>query len=74
MYAIIITRLQILCLYSQTVLLEKKKLLQQWNNTLIGMRRRDEAYAAILSAMGYTASKIIVNPCLGVRTPQLHHH
>ena len=35
----------------QTVLLEKKRLLQQWNSTLIGMRRRDEAYAAMLTAV-----------------------
>lgn len=34
----------------EVVLLEKKRLIQQWNNTLIGMRRRDEAYAAMLEA------------------------
>lgn len=37
--------------FIQVVLLEKKKLIQQWNNTLIGMRRRDEAYAAMMSAV-----------------------
>ena len=35
----------------QTILPEKKKLLQQWNSTLVGVRRRDEAYAAMLTAI-----------------------
>ena len=37
--------------HKQTVYLEKKKLLQQWNNSLIGMRRRDEAYSAMITAV-----------------------
>ena len=40
-------------LFLQTVHLEKKKLLQQWNNSLIGMRRRDEAYSAMVAAVKY---------------------
>lgn len=32
-------------------MLEKKKLFQQWNNTLVGMRRRDEAYSAMVVAV-----------------------
>ena len=39
------------CLVTQGVQLEKKKLLQQWSNTLIGMRRRDEGYAALTTAI-----------------------
>ncbi|KAG9473612.1 hypothetical protein GDO78_004095, partial [Eleutherodactylus coqui] len=31
--------------------LEKKQLLQQWNSSLIGMTRRDEAYAALQEAL-----------------------
>ena len=31
-------------------MLEKRKLMHQWNNSLIGMRRRDEAYSAMLTA------------------------
>lgn len=33
------------------ICLEKKQLLQQWNSSLIGMTRRDEAYAAIQKAL-----------------------
>ncbi|CAI8056769.1 Coiled-coil domain-containing protein 40 [Geodia barretti] len=42
----------------EALLLEKKKLLQQWNSTLIGMRRRDEAYAAILAAVSVQKQQI----------------
>ena len=49
------------CYVIQTVILEKKKLLQQWNSTLIGMRRRDEAYAAMLVAIKYV---IYIYMCL----------
>ena len=31
--------------------LEKKQLFQQWNSSLIGMRRRDEAHAAMQEAL-----------------------
>ena len=36
--------------------MEKKKLLQQWNSSLIGMARRDEAYSAMLAAMKWDIS------------------
>ena len=35
----------------EAVLLEKKKLLQQWQTSLIGMQRRDEAKAAMNKAV-----------------------
>ena len=35
----------------EAVLLEKKKLLQQWQTSLIGMQRRDEAKAAMNQAV-----------------------
>lgn len=46
-------------MHVKTVQLEKKKLLQQWNNTLIGMRRRDEAYAAMVSAIKYVYTDLV---------------
>ena len=36
-----------------TINLEKKQLYQQWNSSLIGMRRRDEAHAAMMEALKY---------------------
>ncbi|KAL5473502.1 hypothetical protein EMCRGX_G027992 [Ephydatia muelleri] len=39
--------------------MEKKKLLQQWNSSLIGMARRDEAYSAMLAAMNLQKQQII---------------
>ena len=44
----------------QALMLEKKKLLQQWNSTLIGMRRRDEAYAAMLAAVRSAEPLLII--------------
>lgn len=35
----------------QSINLEKKQLFQQWNSSLIGMRRRDEAHAAMQEAL-----------------------
>ena len=37
--------------YVQALQLEKKQLTQQWYSSLIGMRRRDEAYAAMQEAL-----------------------
>ena len=31
--------------------MERKQLLQQWNSSLVGMRRRDDAYTAMLEAL-----------------------
>ena len=39
----------------EAVLLEKKKLLQQWQTSLIGMQRRDEAKAAMNKAVELVA-------------------
>ncbi|XP_056406037.1 coiled-coil domain-containing protein 40 [Hyla sarda] len=35
----------------EAICLEKKQLLQQWNSSLVGMTRRDEAYAAMQEAL-----------------------
>ena len=35
----------------ESITLEKKQLFQQWNSSLIGMRRRDEAHAAMSEAL-----------------------
>lgn len=35
----------------QAIHLEKKQLFQQWNSSLIGMRRRDEAHSAMQEAL-----------------------
>lgn len=35
----------------ENISLEKKQLFQQWNSSLIGMRRRDEAHSAMLEAL-----------------------
>lgn len=35
----------------QAIGVEKKQLFQQWNSSLIGMRRRDEAHAAMQEAL-----------------------
>ncbi|XP_076453125.1 coiled-coil domain-containing protein 40-like [Babylonia areolata] len=39
--------------------LEKKQLYQQWNSSLIGMRRRDEAHAAMQEALYQQEQKIL---------------
>jgi hypothetical protein len=39
------------CWWFQAIGLEKKQLYQQWNSSLIGMRRRDEAHAAMQEAL-----------------------
>ncbi|XP_040291044.1 coiled-coil domain-containing protein 40 isoform X1 [Bufo bufo] len=39
--------------------LEKKQLLQQWNSSLIGMTRRDEAYAAIQEALSLAQQELL---------------
>ncbi|XP_025098485.1 coiled-coil domain-containing protein 40-like isoform X2 [Pomacea canaliculata] len=38
---------------------EKKQLFQQWNSSLIGMRRRDEAHAAMQEALDKQEQKIL---------------
>lgn len=44
-------KIYILYIYVQALQLEKKQLTQQWYSSLIGMRRRDEAYAAMQEAL-----------------------
>ncbi|KAG8565046.1 hypothetical protein GDO81_012688 [Engystomops pustulosus] len=39
--------------------LEKKQLLQQWNSSLIGMTRRDEAFAAIQEALSLARQELL---------------
>lgn len=39
--------------------LEKKQLFQQWNSSLIGMRRRDEAHAAMMEALNQQQQRIL---------------
>ncbi|XP_045068914.1 coiled-coil domain-containing protein 40 [Coregonus clupeaformis] len=34
-----------------SLVMERKQLLQQWNSSLVGMRRRDDAYTAMLDAL-----------------------
>lgn len=35
----------------ESLLMARKQLLQQWNSSLVGMRRRDEAFSAMQEAM-----------------------
>ncbi|KAM8945657.1 coiled-coil domain-containing protein 40 [Pelodytes ibericus] len=44
----------------ESIGLEKKQLLQQWNSSLIGMTRRDEAYAAIQEALSLAQQELRV--------------
>ncbi|XP_053562392.1 coiled-coil domain-containing protein 40 [Bombina bombina] len=46
------------CMEIEAIGLEKKHLLQQWNSSLIGMRRRDEAYAAIQEALSLAQQEL----------------
>ncbi|XP_068119380.1 coiled-coil domain-containing protein 40 [Hyperolius riggenbachi] len=39
--------------------LEKKQLLQQWNSSLIGMTRRDEAYSAVQEALSLAQQELL---------------
>uniref|UniRef100_A0A7M4FLL4 Coiled-coil domain 40 molecular ruler complex subunit n=1 Tax=Crocodylus porosus TaxID=8502 RepID=A0A7M4FLL4_CROPO len=39
------------CMEIQAINLEKKQLMQQWNSSLTGMKRRDEAYTAMQEAL-----------------------
>ncbi|KYO37331.1 coiled-coil domain-containing protein 40 [Alligator mississippiensis] len=39
------------CMEIQAIHLEKKQLMQQWNSSLTGMKRRDEAYTAMQEAL-----------------------
>ncbi|XP_046567885.1 coiled-coil domain-containing protein 40-like [Haliotis rubra] len=43
----------------EAISLEKKQLFQQWNSSLIGMRRRDEAHAAMQEALSQQQQKIL---------------
>ncbi|XP_045213458.2 coiled-coil domain-containing protein 40-like [Mercenaria mercenaria] len=43
----------------EAISLEKKQLYQQWNSSLIGMRRRDEAHAAMLEALSQQQQKVL---------------
>lgn len=42
----------------QAISLEKKQLFQQWNSSLTGMRRRDEAHAAMMEALTQQQQRI----------------
>lgn len=42
----------------EAICLEKKQLLQQWNSSLIGMTRRDEAYSAIQEALRFVCLNV----------------
>ncbi|XP_067403312.1 coiled-coil domain-containing protein 40 isoform X2 [Emydura macquarii macquarii] len=39
------------CMEIQTINMEKKQLMHQWNSSLTGMKRRDEAYTAMQEAL-----------------------
>ncbi|XP_038227525.1 coiled-coil domain-containing protein 40 isoform X5 [Dermochelys coriacea] len=39
------------CMEIQTINMEKKQLMHQWNSSLTGMKRRDEAYSAMQEAL-----------------------
>ncbi|KAK2152124.1 hypothetical protein LSH36_339g05000 [Paralvinella palmiformis] len=43
----------------ESISLEKKQLYQQWNSSLIGMRRRDEAHAAMQEALNQQEQRIL---------------
>jgi septal ring factor EnvC (AmiA/AmiB activator) len=46
--------------------MEKKQLFQQWNSSLIGMRRRDEAHSAMNEALRYVlwnSTVTVANQC-----------
>ncbi|CAH1795383.1 unnamed protein product, partial [Owenia fusiformis] len=43
----------------ESINLEKKQLFQQWSSSLIGMRRRDEAHAAMLEALNQQQQRIM---------------
>jgi len=43
----------------EAIELEKNQLLQQWNNSLIGMKKRDEAFAAIQQAVSSQSEEIL---------------
>ncbi|XP_033121483.1 coiled-coil domain-containing protein 40-like [Anneissia japonica] len=43
----------------ESINLERKQLYQQWNSSLIGMRRRDEAYAAMNEALDQQRQQIM---------------
>lgn len=34
-----------------TIVVEKKRILQQWTTSLVGMKHRDEAYRTVLDAL-----------------------
>ncbi|XP_076810379.1 coiled-coil domain-containing protein 40-like [Clavelina lepadiformis] len=42
----------------EAINLEKKQLYQQWNSSLIGMKRRDEAHAAMQEALGLAQQQV----------------
>ncbi|XP_062304160.1 coiled-coil domain-containing protein 40 isoform X2 [Osmerus eperlanus] len=39
--------------------MERKHLLQQWNSSLVGMRRRDEAFTAMQEALSHASHQVI---------------
>lgn len=43
----------------EAIHLEKKQLFQQWNSSLIGMRRRDEAHSAMQEALNTQEQKVL---------------
>ncbi|KAM4663284.1 coiled-coil domain-containing protein 40 isoform 2-T2 [Discoglossus pictus] len=46
------------CMEIEAIGLEKKQLLQQWHSSLVGMRRRDEAYAAVQEALNLAQQEL----------------
>ncbi|OCT60402.1 coiled-coil domain-containing protein 40 [Xenopus laevis] len=47
------------CMEIEAIGVEKKQLFQQWNSSLIGMTRRDEAYAAIQEALSLAQQELL---------------
>ncbi|XP_031750353.1 coiled-coil domain-containing protein 40-like [Xenopus tropicalis] len=47
------------CMEIEAIAVEKKQLIQQWNSSLIGMTRRDEAYAAIQEAFSLAQQELL---------------
>ncbi|XP_028993575.1 coiled-coil domain-containing protein 40 [Betta splendens] len=44
----------------ESLLMARKQLLQQWNSSLVGMRKRDEAFSAMQEAMGEVEHQVIL--------------
>lgn len=48
-------------LESETLELEKKQLMQNWNSCLIGIRRRDEAQTTMTEAVRFVSISLVFN-------------